>query len=293
MTEVTQPSARGKVRDIYDLGDKLLLVTTDRVSAYDVILPTEIPDKGKILTGISQFWFSRTSHLVANHIISDVVKDFPDIGVDPQYLSGRTVLVKKAEVIPIECIVRGYITGSGWKEYQKSGTVCGEPLQAGLVESQRLSAPVFTPSTKATDGHDENISVDKMQELIGPEKTRRLRELSLKLYTHAANHALDRGVIIADTKFEFGIADRQIILIDEALTPDSSRFWPVDGYQAGGPQPSFDKQYVRDWLDESGWDHQPPGPALPPEVIERTKEKYLEAYGRLTGYKWAEPESAS
>ncbi len=284
----TQPSARGKVRDIYDLGDKLLLVATDRVSAYYVVLPSEIPFKGRILTALSLFWNARTAGIIPNHLISDRLKDFPDVGLDPEYLRGRALLVKKAEVIPIECIVRGYITGSGWKEYQENGTVCGEGLPKGLVESQRLPMAVFTPSTKATEGHDENISFEQMQDIVGPEKARRLREISLSLYTFAANFAIDRGLIIADTKFEFGIADNRIVLIDEVLTPDSSRFWPSQGYKAGGAQPSFDKQFVRDWLDESGWDHQPPGPELPPEIIEKTSEKYIEAYGRLTGIRWVD-----
>jgi len=285
------PSARGKVRDIYDLGDELLLVATDRVSAYDVVLPTDIPGKGSILTALSVFWFSQTKRIVPNHLISDKVEDFPDIGLDPDYLRGRTLLVKKAKVTPIECIVRGYLSGSGWKEYQKQGTVCGEKLPEGLVESQRLPMPIFTPSTKATEGHDENISFERMQELILPELARRLREISLHLYTFAADYAIDRGLIIADTKFEFGIADKQITLIDEVLTPDSSRFWPSVGYQAGGGQPSFDKQFVRDWLDESGWDHQPPGPELPAEIIEKTSDKYIEAYQRLTGCRWTDPTS--
>ncbi len=287
MTAV-QPSARGKVRDIYDLGDKLLLVATDRLSAYDVVLPSVIPDKGRILTALSLFWNSRTQGIVPNHLISDKLEDFPDVGLDPEYLRGRTLLVKKAEVIPIECIVRGYITGSGWKEYQKNGTICGEGLPEGLVESQRLPMAIFTPSTKATEGHDENISFEQMMDIIGPEKARRLREISLSLYTFAANFAIDRGLIIADTKFEFGIADNRIILIDEVLTPDSSRFWPSAGYKAGGAQPSFDKQFVRDWLDESGWDHQPPGPELPVDIVKKTTEKYIEAYGRLTGVHWAD-----
>jgi len=283
-----QPSARGKVRDIYDLGERLLLVATDRVSAYDVVLPSEIPFKGRILTALSLFWFSRTQGIVPNHLISDRLKDFPDVGLDPEYLRGRALLVKKAEVIPIECIVRGYITGSGWKEYQESGTVCGEGLPEGLAESERLPMAVFTPSTKATEGHDENISFEEMQDIIGPEKARRLREISLSLYTFAANFAIDRGLIIADTKFEFGIVDNRIILIDEVLTPDSSRFWPSAGYKAGGGQPSFDKQFVRDWLDESGWDHRPPGPELPPEIVKKTSEKYIEAYERLTGIRWVD-----
>ena len=281
-----KPTTQGKVRDIYDLGDRLLMVATDRISAYDVVLPVLIPDKGRILTALSLFWFSRTQGLVPNQLISHRLKDFPDVGLDPAYLQGRTLLVKKAEVIPIECVVRGYLAGSAWAEYQAKGTVCGRPLPEGMVESQQLPEAIFTPSTKAKEGHDENITVPEMAGLVGEDVTRRLKQISLNLYCFAAKFALSRGIIIADTKFEFGFTEGQITLIDEVLTPDSSRLWPLDGYEPGRSQPSFDKQYVRDWLDESGWDRRAPGPELPPPVIGRTGGKYIEAYERLTGTKW-------
>ena len=281
-----QPTSQGKVRDIYDLGDRLLLVATDRISAYDVVLPSLIPDKGRVLTALSQFWFARTQGLVANHLLSAKVKDFPDVGLDQEYLAGRTLLVKKAEVIPIECVVRGYLAGSAWAEYQEKGRVCGRTFPEGMKESEALPEPLFTPSTKAAEGHDENITVAEMENIIGADLARRLRQISLNLYAFAAAFASGRGLIIADTKFEFGQVDGDVILIDEVLTPDSSRFWPVDGYGVGKAQPSFDKQFVRDWLDESGWDRQPPGPELPPKIISRTRAKYIEAYERLTGVKW-------
>ena len=286
-SQITQPTSQGKVRDIYDLGDRLLLVATDRISAYDVVLPSLVPDKGRILTAMSLFWFARTQGLVANHLLSHKVKDFPDVGLEKEYLKGRTLLVKKAEVVPIECVVRGYLAGSAWAEYQAEGTVCGRPQPEGMVESQQLAEALFTPSTKAAEGHDENITVAQMEAQVGPDLTRRLRQISLNLYCFAAKFALGRGIIIADTKFEFGLLNDDIILIDEVLTPDSSRFWPADDYRLGSSQPSFDKQYVRDWLDESGWDRLPPGPELPAEIIERTAAKYIEAYERLTGATWS------
>ncbi len=283
------PSAQGKVRDIFDLGDRLLLVATDRVSAYDLILPSLIPDKGRVLTALSVFWFSRTQGLVNNHFISDKVKDFPDVGLDNDYLAGRALLVKKAEVIPFECIVRGYLAGSAWSEYRSSGTVAGQVLPEGMVESQKLSQALFTPSTKATDGHDENISYGELEKAIGESLAGKLRLGSLNLFSFAASFAATRGLIIADTKFEFGFVDGELTLIDEVLTPDSSRFWPMDVYTVGRSQPSFDKQFVRDWLDEAGWDHKPPVPELPKSIIERTSAKYIEAYERLTGDAWLSP----
>lgn len=281
------PTSQGKVRDIYDLGDRLLLVATDRVSAYDIVLPSLIPDKGRVLTAMSIFWFARTQGLTANHMLSSKAKDFPDVGLDKAYLAGRTLLVKKAEVIPIECVVRGYLAGSAWAEYQAGGTVCGQAQPEGMKESQMLPEPLFTPSTKAAEGHDENITVARMETVVGADLTRRLKQISLNLYCFAAAFAAGRGIVIADTKFEFGLSNGDIILIDEVLTPDSSRFWPVDGYGIGKSQPSFDKQFVRDWLGASGWDRQPPAPELPPEIIRRTRGKYIEAYERLTGLKWS------
>lgn len=280
------PTSQGKVRDIFDLGDRLLLVATDRISAYDLILPSVIPDKGRILTAMSLFWFSWTQKMVANHLISSDAKDFPDVGLDKEYLAGRTMLVKKAQVIPIECVVRGYLSGSAWSEYQKSGTVSGLPQPAGMKESQKFAEPLFTPSTKAEEGHDENITVAQMEDIVGANLTKKLRQLSLDIYCFAAVFAMDRGIIIADTKFEFGRIGDEIILIDEVLTPDSSRFWPADSYGIGKSQPSFDKQFVRDWLDESGWDRQPPAPELPPEIVAMTRGKYIEAYEKLTGETW-------
>ncbi|HEB13309.1 MAG TPA: phosphoribosylaminoimidazolesuccinocarboxamide synthase [Actinobacteria bacterium] len=286
------PSAQGKVRDIYDLGDRLLLVATDRVSAYDLVLPSLIPDKGRVLTALSVFWFSRTQGLANNHFISDKIKDFPDVGLDESYLNGRALLVKKAEVIPFECVVRGYLAGSAWSEYLSSGTVAGQVLPEGLVESQKFDQALFTPSTKAADGHDENISYGELEEAIGEPLARKLRLGSLNLFSFASNFAAIRGLIIADTKFEFGFVDGELTLIDEVLTPDSSRFWPMDTYTLGRSQPSFDKQFVRDWLDESGWDHKPPAPELPESIIKRTSAKYIEAYERLTGDAWLVPQES-
>jgi phosphoribosylaminoimidazole-succinocarboxamide synthase len=277
--------ARGKVRDIYEVdGDQLLMITTDRISAFDVVLPTPIPDKGRVLTGLSRFWFDRSRMLVPNHLVSTSVDDLPPAFAEHRTeLAGRSMLVRRARMIPIECVARGYLSGSGWKEYRSAGRVCGIDLPAGLAESDPLPEPIFTPATKAETGHDENISIDRAGELVGEGLAQRLKELTLSLYAMGAELALARGVILADTKFEFGFIDGEIALCDEVMTPDSSRFWPADGYSPGGPQPSFDKQYVRDWLDESGWDHEPPAPELPPEVVGHTATRYREAYERLTG----------
>jgi phosphoribosylaminoimidazole-succinocarboxamide synthase len=279
------PTARGKVRDLYDLGETLLLVASDRLSAFDVVLPDPIPFKGEVLTKLSLHWFSLLGDIVPNHLISADVADLPDaFKPDADYLAGRFMLVKKARVFPVECIVRGYLAGSGWNEYKRSGTVCGMPLPAGLVESSRLPQPMFTPSTKAEIGsHDENISVHRMFELIGEEHGAALQEASIALYTEARDHAAPKGIVIADTKFEFGLVDGQVTLVDEVLTPDSSRFWPADTYAPGHGQPSFDKQYVRDWLEASGWDKTAPAPKLPAEVIAKTSEKYIQAYELITG----------
>lgn len=274
------PSAQGKVRDIYDLGKALLIVATDRLSAFDVVLPDPVPYKGEVLTKISLFWFDHLADIVPNHLLTAEECDLPDeLAVHAEALRGRFMIVKKAEVFPVECIVRGYLAGSGWKEYQQSGTVCGQKLPEGLVECSQLAEPIFTPSTKAEIGdHDENISFERMAEIIGAENAARLRDASLALYSAARDHAATRGIIIADTKFEFGLVDGEVTLIDEALTPDSSRFWPADEYAPGGSQPSFDKQFVRDWLEASGWDKQPPAPALPADILAVTAEKYIEAY---------------
>jgi phosphoribosylaminoimidazole-succinocarboxamide synthase len=273
---------RGKVRDIYDLGDRLLIVATDRLSAFDVILPTPIPDKGRVLTQLSLFWFEKLAGVVPHHVIE--AKNFT--GELAQYadaLTGRAMLVRRTEPFPIECVVRGYISGSGWKDYQRTGTICGIALPAGLRESDRLPEPIFTPSTKATTGHDENISFDEAASRIGRLMAERLRDTSLTLYRRAAEHAAACGIIIADTKFEFGLDGRELVWIDEALTPDSSRFWPADQYSPGKAQPSFDKQFVRDYLEKIDWNKQPPAPALPPDVVSGTREKYREAYQRVTG----------
>jgi phosphoribosylaminoimidazole-succinocarboxamide synthase len=276
--------ARGKVRDIYDAGDaRLLLVATDRISAFDVVLPDPIPDKGRVLTGFSSFWFERTSDLVPNHVITCERWRFPAPFDADVALSGRATLVRAAEVIPMECVVRGYLSGTGWKQYAGSGAVCGIALPDGLVESARLPAPIFTPTTKATTGHDLPLTPDEAVALVGRDPYDRLRDVSIEIYRRIASVAETRGVIVADTKFEFGSIDGELTLIDEVGTPDSSRFWPADAYEPGAPQPSFDKQFVRDWLDASGWDHEPPPPNLPAEVIERTSAKYREAYERVTG----------
>jgi phosphoribosylaminoimidazole-succinocarboxamide synthase len=279
------PTARGKVRDIYDLGDRLLLVASNRISAFDVVLPDPIPYKGEVLTKLSLYWFDLLSGIVPNHLISADVADLPaEFAPQADYLAGRFMIVRKAKVFPIECIVRGYLAGSGWAEYRRSGTVCGMPLPPGLVESSRLPQPMFTPSTKAALGvHDENISVKRMFELIGEEHGVALQENSIALYAKARDRAAKRGIIIADTKFEFGLIDGVVTLVDEALTPDSSRFWPADRFQPGHGQASFDKQYVRDWLESSGWDKTPPPPALPADVIAKTSETYIRAYELITG----------
>jgi phosphoribosylaminoimidazole-succinocarboxamide synthase len=276
----------GKVRDIYDVDERhMLIVTTDRLSAFDVVLPTPIPGKGAVLTRLSNFWFARTRGIIPNHLadlpLDKVLKD----PVERQQVEGRAIVVKKLKALPVEAIVRGYLVGSGWKEYQKSGTVCGIPLPAGLKEADRLPQPIFTPSTKADIGsHDENISFDKAAELLGKDLAAKVRDASLAVYKNAAAYALTRGIIIADTKFEFGLDENgTLTLIDEVLTPDSSRFWPADRYRPGSNPPSFDKQYVRDWLEASGWNKKPPGPELPPEVVAKTVEKYREALVRLTG----------
>jgi phosphoribosylaminoimidazole-succinocarboxamide synthase len=279
------PVRRGKVRDIYDLGDRLLLVSTDRISAFDWVLPTGIPDKGKVLNQISAFWFERLGE--THHLISINVDemDLP-AGVDRRSLAGRTSLVRKTKVVPIECVVRGYLSGSGWKEYQESGTVCRGPLPPGLTESDRLPEPIFTPSTKAETGHDENISFAQTAKIVGDSVAEELRARSIALFQRGAEYALTKGIIIADTKFEWGQIDGRLILVDEVLTPDSSRFWPADQYRPGKGQPSFDKQFVRDWLLQCGWDRNSPPPSLPDDVVDRTREKYVDAYEKLTGRKF-------
>jgi phosphoribosylaminoimidazole-succinocarboxamide synthase len=276
--------AQGKVRDLYEAGpDVLLLVATDRISAFDVVLPTPIPHKGRVLTGLSLFWFARTADLVANHLVDAEVGRFPGDFTGRTDLAGRALLVRRADVIPLECVARGYLSGSGWAQYRQTGSVCGVALPAGLEESSRLPEPIFTPTTKAAEGHDMPLTPDEAADLVGRGLFERLKELTLTIYERAAAVALERGIILADTKFEFGFCDGDLILVDEVCTPDSSRFWPADGYAPGGPQPSFDKQYVRDWLDASGWDHEPPPPELPADVVSRTSEKYVEAYERIAG----------
>jgi phosphoribosylaminoimidazole-succinocarboxamide synthase len=277
--------ASGKVRDIYRLdNERLLFVATDRISAFDFVLATGIPHKGRVLTQISLFWFDFLKDIVPNHFITTDVEQYPAaVRKYADQLRGRSMLVVRGDMFPVECVVRGYLSGSGWKEYQASGKVCGISLPAGLKESDQLPEPIFTPATKATTGHDINISFEEMCKLVDPEQSRQLREISLKLYKTAADHARTKGIIIADTKFEFGRTAAGITLADEVLTPDSSRFWPADTYKAGKSQDSFDKQYVRDYLEEIRWNKQPPAPALPIEVARRTSEKYLEAYHRLTG----------
>jgi phosphoribosylaminoimidazole-succinocarboxamide synthase len=274
---------RGKVRDIYDLGDALLIVASDRISAFDVVMNDPIPDKGKILTQISAFWFSQIGDLTAHHLLSTDVAAFPPACRSyAEILRDRSMLVKKARVIPFECVVRGYLSGSGWKEYRESGSVCDIRLPKGLVESDRLEEPIFTPATKAELGaHDLNVPFERMVQDLGPELAERLRDLSLKVYRRARTIAESRGIILADTKFEFGLAAETLMLVDEVLTPDSSRFWPKDEYKPGGPQPSFDKQFLRDYLLSIGWPHKPPPPPLPVEIVAKTREKYLEAYARL------------
>jgi phosphoribosylaminoimidazole-succinocarboxamide synthase len=274
--------ARGKVRDIYDLGERLLLVATDRLSAFDVVMPTPIPDKGRVLTQLSLFWFEKLAGVVPNHVLSARRFD-GQLAPFSEELAGRAMVVRKTEAIPVECVVRGYLAGSGWKDYRQTGAVCGIPLPAGLLESSRLPQPIFTPATKETSGHDINISFERMAEITGGPLAERLRAVSLEIYQRAAEYAAARGILIADTKFEFGLLDGNLIWIDEALTPDSSRFWPAEGYQPGRAQPSFDKQFVRDYLERSGWNKQPPGPALPADVVAGTQAKYREAYRLLAG----------
>jgi phosphoribosylaminoimidazole-succinocarboxamide synthase len=287
VTQAGRLRARGKVRDVYEADDdRLLLVATDRISAFDVVLPEPVPDKGRVLTGLSLFWFERTADLVGNHLLSADRADLPAPFAGEPALAGRAVLVRRADVIPIECVARGYLSGSGWAQYREAGAVCGIPLPAGLVESDRLPEPIFTPTTKAAEGHDLPLTFDETVDLIGRGLAERLRELTIALYERGAEVAAERGILVADTKFEFGFAGGELILIDEELTPDSSRFWPADGYAPGRPQPSFDKQIVRDWLDESGWDHEPPPPDLPDEVVARTAARYREAYELVTGEPW-------
>jgi len=275
---------RGKVRDVYDLGDQLLVVATDRISAFDVVLPAGIPGKGVVLTQLSLFWFRLLADVVANHVISSEVDEYPvELRRHREQLEGRSMLVVKTDPLPVECVVRGYITGSGWKDYKASGTVCGIPLPKGLRESDRLDVPLFTPSTKAEVGHDENISFGAVEQTVGPSRARELRDVSLELYTRARTHAEARGILLADTKFEFGVREGRLVWIDEALTPDSSRFWPKASYEPGHSQPSFDKQYVRDYLESLQWDKRPPGPSLPSDVVARTRGKYEEALDLLAG----------
>jgi phosphoribosylaminoimidazole-succinocarboxamide synthase len=277
--------ASGKVRDVYQVGsDHLLFIATDRISAFDYVLATGIPHKGQVLTQISLFWFDFLTDLVANHLVTANVSQYPaEVRKYTDQLRGRSMLVRRAEMFPVECVVRGYLSGSGWKEYKASGSVCGIKLPAGLRESEQLPEPIFTPATKATTGHDENISFEHMSQLVAPEDARKLRDLSLAIYKKAADHARQKGIIIADTKFEFGRTAAGITLADEVLTPDSSRFWPADKYEPGMSQQSFDKQYVRDYLEEIRWNKQPPAPALPAEVARKTSEKYVQAYRQLTG----------
>jgi phosphoribosylaminoimidazole-succinocarboxamide synthase len=281
------PVRRGKVRDVYDLGDKLLLVATDRISAFDWVMPSGIPDKGRILTQLSAFWFDLLD--VPNHVLStDIASlDLPP-GANPQELAGRSMLVRKCQVVPVECVVRGFLEGSGWKEYREGGAVCGVRLPAGLVQCSKLPRPIFTPATKEESGHDQNIPFERMTEIVGADIAEELRRRSIEVYSRAAEHARERGIIIADTKFEWGRAalngaGEELILIDEVLTPDSSRFWPADAYQPGRAQPSFDKQFLREWLETTGWDKNSPPPPLPNDIVARTREKYVEAYERLTG----------
>lgn len=284
-----QPLRSGKVRDVYDAGENLIIVASDRISAFDCILPTPIPDKGKILTTLSAFWFARTAHIIDNHLLLHRVADFPaPFNELVQDWDGRAMLVRRAEVVPVECVVRGYLAGSGWKQYQETQIVCGENLPPGLRESERLPQPIFTPTTKANvgEGHDEPITFEQASGLIGKERALQLREASLALYEFAADYALQRGIIIADTKFEFGIAGDDLILIDEIFTPDSSRFWDVEKYEVGRSQDSFDKQYVRDYLETLEWNKTPPVPALPDDIARGTATKYREAYQRLTGLAW-------
>jgi phosphoribosylaminoimidazole-succinocarboxamide synthase len=285
ITETSLPfplARRGKVRDVYDLNDRYLFIATDRISAFDVVLSPGIPDKGTILTQISNFWFRRFSH-IENHLLETEFERFPSEVRHHDELRGRSIIVKKCDVIPVECVARGYLVGSGLKEYKETGSVCGIRLPEGLTTASKLPEPIFTPATKEDTGHDINISFEQMSEIVGPTLATKLRDLTLSIYHEAAEYALTRGIIIADTKFEFGLRNGEIVWIDEALTPDSSRFWPADQYKVGSNPPSYDKQFVRDWLETTGWDKNPPAPELPPDVVEKTREKYLEAYRELTG----------
>jgi len=276
-----KPDRAGKVRDVFDLGDRLLIVSTDRLSAYDVVLPTRLPGKGVLLTQITLGWYEHFGRSLATHFLTAEVNEYPAPFRGMESLAGRSMLVTKAQRFDVECVVRGYLSGSGWKEYQRNRSVCGIRLPDGLTESAELPEPIFTPATKADTGHDENISFDEMCEIVPKKDAERLRSMSLDLYQRGRDYARDRGIVLADTKFEFGLIDGRITLIDEMLTPDSSRFWPADKYAAGGPQESFDKQFVRDYLDKSGWDHNPPGPELPADVVTRTIARYKEAHDRL------------
>ena len=274
----------GKVREMFDLGDRLLMVASDRISAYDVVMPNGIPRKGEVLTLFSHFWFDRAADLVPNHLLSKADEPLPEaVQSHADQIGRRAMVVKKAQPLAIECVVRGYLAGSGWKEYQKQGTVCGINLPDGLENSSPLPEPIFTPATKAEEGHDENISFDEAVNIVGKNVAEQARELSIKLYERGRHHAAEKGIIIADTKFEFGIFEGELILIDEVLTPDSSRFWPADLYAPGKSQPSFDKQFVRDYLETLDWDKTPPGPELPADIVQKTSEKYIEAYTRVTG----------
>lgn len=285
-TETTDlPVRRGKVRDIYDMGDRLLIIATDRISAFDWVLPTGIPDKGRILTQLSRFWFQRLE--CENHLVSMDAADLPNLPGLREQADGRFMLVRKAKVVPIECVVRGYLAGSGWSEYRKTRSVCGIALPEGLTESARLAEPIFTPATKAETGHDENISFDRMVEIVGRDTSEELRTRTLHLYQQAANYAEQRGILLADTKLEWGWIDGRLVLVDEVFTPDSSRFWPQAEYAPGRPQPSFDKQFVRDWLQTTSWDKNSPPPPLPDDVVAETRQKYVEAYERLTGQAFA------
>ncbi len=279
------PQRRGKVRDIYDVGDDLLIIATDRISAFDYVLGSGIPDKGRVLSQLSAFWFAQTRHIVRNHVITTDVREFPAaLRDEADVLSGRSMLVTRTEPVPVECVARGYLSGSGWREYAATGAVCGIALPAGLRESDRLPAPIFTPATKAQSGHDINVSESEAGRIVGASLIARLKALTLQLYAFGVAHAESRGIILADTKFEFGLLpDGSILLIDEVMTPDSSRYWPRDLYAPGGPQPSFDKQFVRDYLENIRWNKQPPVPSLPDDVVWRTREKYVDAYRRLTG----------
>lgn len=277
-----KPYSKGKVRDLYEIDDKLLIIATDRISAFDVILPNGIPNKGKVLTALSVYWFEQTKNIINNHLITADVSKFPDeIFQYKDLLDGRTMLVKKAKMLEVECVIRGYLAGSGWQEYKENQSVCGVKLPSGLVESAKLPEPIFTPATKATSGHDINIAESQVENIVGVETTKYLKEVSIEIFELASKEMESKGLILADTKFEFGVYDDEIILIDEILTPDSSRFWPMDEYSPGKSQVSFDKQFVRDYLEEINWDKEPPAPILPDNIVKKTSDKYLEAYRRI------------